>query len=114
MYGILTAYRHVLHIETFLFVEADLTFVALILGTLLDFTLGSVVLFAARKEKNRSNLFFGLFAFSLGIWTLTIMGYRTAEQPQVLLFWMKAAYLSALFIGLSFLFRPHFSSRTAY
>ncbi|MEK7618894.1 MAG: ATP-binding protein [Patescibacteria group bacterium] len=84
--------------------EADLTFVALILGTLLDFTLGSVVLFAARKEKNRSNLFFGLFAFSLGIWTLTIMGYRTAEQPQVLLFWMKAAYISALFIGLSFFY----------
>lgn len=84
--------------------EADLTFVSLILSALLDFTLGAVVLFSAKKGKSRSNLFFSLFAFSLGVWTVTIMGYRAASQPDALLLWMKSAYISALFIGVSFFY----------
>lgn len=103
--GILKQYINAHCVERLLyFVETDLTFVSLILSALLDFTLGAVVLFAAKKGKSRSNLFFGLFAFSLGVWTVTIMGYRAATQPDVLLLWMKSAYISALFIGVFFFY----------
>ncbi len=80
----------------------DLTSIALISAIILNFILGGLIMFFAQGKK--SNIFFGLFAISLGIWSITILAFRTFQNQDFLLFWMKFAYIIAIYIGVFFFF----------
>jgi len=78
----------------------DFISIFLILISLLNFGLG--IFIYSRSGKSRANIYFGFFAIFVALWGVTIFGFRMAEQELIALGWMKAAYISAILIALSF------------
>lgn len=77
----------------------DTIILLLVMTALLNFVLSVIILL---NRSAAASFWFGVFNFFLGAWTLTIIGYRLSTDPFVAQMWMRAAYVSAIFIALPF------------
>lgn len=73
--------------------------ILLVLTALLNFALGGVVLFNRRSD---ASVWFSAFTIFLGVWTVTMIGYRVSGDAISALQWMRFAYVSAIFIAVPF------------
>lgn len=82
----------------------------LILTGVSNIALGLFVLF--RNARTHANVLFSCFVFSMALWSTTILLFLHASNEVTAVYYMKGAYVSALFVGLSYyLFAQEFPSR---
>ncbi len=77
----------------------DTIILLMVMTALLNFVLSIVILL---NRNAAASFWFGIFNLFLGAWTLTIIGYRLSTDPFAAQMWMRAAYVSAIFIALPF------------
>ena len=65
---------------------------------------GLVLFIYARNQANRINFYFALFTFFLVCWAGALIEYNLTDNPVFALYFMKASYVAATCIGLSFYF----------
>ncbi len=65
-----------------------------------NIALGALILL--RNTSDKSNVFFALFAFAAGLWTLGLAGFEFADSDTTALRWAQLYYLAAAIIPLAF------------
>lgn len=78
---------------------------ALLIVAVMNFTLCALILW--NNWRNSSAIWFSLFAISLGIWALTIMGFRSVSHLGLSVFFLKLSYSVASCIAATFFVFVH-------
>ncbi len=81
----------------------DLKSIVLIIAFLANVFLGTTLLLKGKKTKNKASFVYGLTAWAVGFWTLSMIFYRLVG-PQESVFWCKILYISAVLIPPIFLY----------
>jgi signal transduction histidine kinase len=72
-----------------------------------NFALGLLVLFGFNKKKDSSSIWFALVAFSVVLWTASMIIYRGMDDVYNIVLYSKILYSSALLIPIAFLIFVH-------
>jgi signal transduction histidine kinase len=88
-------------------VELNLIQVLLIAVGVTNFALGLLVLFGFNKKKDSSSIWFALVAFSVVLWTASMIIYRGMDDVYNIVLYSKILYSSALLIPTAFLIFVH-------
>lgn len=65
---------------------------------------GLVLFIYTKNRASPINIYFGLFALFLSFWALVLLQFRLIDDLELALYLMKASYVCALLIGVSFYF----------
>lgn len=66
------------------------------------FNIGLAVIILRQNWRNLTNLYFGVFLCALAVWALVLIGTQIGPSYEFWLYSTKAAYISALVIGIGF------------
>lgn len=66
-----------------------------------NFILGTFILL--RNLKDKANVFFAMFALSVGLWSLGLAGFIFSDSSRIALWWAREYYTAAALIAIAFL-----------
>ncbi len=75
----------------------------LVVAFLANIFLGLALLVKGKKSKNRASFIYGITAWAVALWTLSMIIYRLSGE-NLSVFWCKVLYVSAIFIPPIFLY----------
>ncbi len=67
-------------------------------------TTGLSIFVSSRARESKINFYFALFSVFLAFWAIVLIVYSLVDNDAVAIYFMKASYIAALFIGVSFYF----------